>query len=139
MIPELFEADAQNWLLCCCLGHFFGLCTACYLGMKFQVQSNRITFISLVASMQLVLMDISHGSHHSCRCCLSMIDYHVVEELYVGEQVIRNWTLGISDNCDDKTFIIKALLRLYARKIQQCIGVASISRQQLNQQLTSVS
>ena len=37
-VPELFEADAKNWLLFCGLGYFAGWCTACYLGMKYQVQ-----------------------------------------------------------------------------------------------------
>ena len=37
-VPELFEADAKNWFLFCCFGYFAGWCTACYLGMKYQVQ-----------------------------------------------------------------------------------------------------
>ena len=42
-VPELFEADAKNWLLFCGLGYFAGWCTACYLGMKYQVQLIALT------------------------------------------------------------------------------------------------
>ena len=42
-VPELFEADAKNWLLFCGLGYFAGWCTACYLGMKYQVQLIKLT------------------------------------------------------------------------------------------------
>ena len=77
-VPELFEADAQNWLLYCGLGYFAGWCTACYLGMKYQVKPKRKTFITLVASVQLVLVDISHGSHHSWRSCLWCHDRLVI-------------------------------------------------------------
>ena len=41
-VPELFEADAKNWFLFCCLGYFAGWCTACYLGMKYQVHFTKV-------------------------------------------------------------------------------------------------
>ena len=51
-VPELFDADAKNWILFCALGCFAGWCTACNLGMKYQVYStNRSCNFLFSASM----------------------------------------------------------------------------------------
>ena len=39
-VPEIFETDSKDWFLFCAMGYFFGWCTACYLGMKYQVRIN---------------------------------------------------------------------------------------------------
>lgn len=44
-IPELFEADSKDWLLFCALGYFMGWCTACYLGLKYQLKCNWFLWI----------------------------------------------------------------------------------------------
>merc|ERR1712187_533866 len=44
-VPEIFETDSKDWFLFCAMGYFFGWCTACYLGMKYQLKCNWFLWI----------------------------------------------------------------------------------------------